>query len=84
MLVNTAKSFARDPQMTFEGQEKADFWTAIGGKEDYASSKKLQQEDSDHSSRLFQCSNASGRFIVDEIPDFDQVLPLRSQPSSPQ
>lgn len=59
--------------MIFEGQEKADFWTALGGKEEYASDKRLQEEESDHPVRLFQCSNASGRFVVEEIPDFSQV-----------
>ena len=59
--------------MAFEGQEKADFWTAIGGQEEYASDKRLQEEESEHPARLFQCSNASGNFIVEEIPDFGQV-----------
>ena len=59
--------------MIFEGQEKADFWTALGGKEEYASDKRLQEDESDHPIRLFQCSNASGNFIVEEIPDFAQV-----------
>ena len=59
--------------MTFEGQEKSDFWSALGGKEEYASSKRLQEETTDHPIRLFQCSNASGSFSVDEIPEFHQV-----------
>lgn len=59
--------------MIFEGQEKDDFWKALGGKEEYASSKRLQEDESDHPARLFQCSNASGRFIVEQIPDFHQV-----------
>lgn len=28
--------------MVFEGQEKKDFWNVLGGKEDYASDKRLQ------------------------------------------
>jgi len=59
--------------MIFEGQEKADFWTAIGGQEAYASEKRLQLEESEHPTRLFQCSNASGNFVVEEIPNFNQV-----------
>ena len=28
--------------MVFEGQEKDDFWNVLGGKEEYASEKRLQ------------------------------------------
>lgn len=34
----------------------------------------LQEEETAQPARLFQCSNASGVFTVDEIPDFTQVL----------
>ncbi|XP_067943268.1 advillin-like isoform X3 [Watersipora subatra] len=68
-----AKHSPREPQMIFEGQEKPEFWAALGGKEEYASDKRLQEDDSDHPVRLFQCSNASGNFDVEEIPDFGQV-----------
>ena len=59
--------------MIFEGQEKDDFWKAIGGREEYASEKRLQEDQDEHQIRLFQCSNASGQFVVDELPDFTQV-----------
>lgn len=62
--------------MIFEGQEKEDFWTALGGREEYASDKRLQDDEGEHQIRLFQCSNASGQFIVDEIPNFTQVTYL--------
>lgn len=32
----------------------------------------LQEVETNHPARLFQMSNASGRFTVDEIPDFTQ------------
>lgn len=44
----------------YEGQEKEDFWNAIGGKEEYASDKRLAVEDKSSPPRLFQCSNATG------------------------
>ncbi|XP_064597998.1 advillin-like [Liolophura sinensis] len=62
----------REQTMVFEGQEKKDFWNVLGGKEDYASDKRLQEEETAQPARLFQCSNASGVFTVDEIPDFTQ------------
>lgn len=55
-----------------EGNEAEDFWAALGGKAEYASSKWLAQELPSNPPRLFQCSNASGRFKVEEIFDFAQ------------
>jgi len=55
-----------------EGQEKDDFWDAIGGKQEYSNDKRLQLSDDPHSPRLFQCSNANGLFTIEEIPHFDQ------------
>ncbi|XP_012587933.1 PREDICTED: advillin isoform X2 [Condylura cristata] len=54
-----------------EGQEAAEFWDLLGGKAPYASSKRLQQVQ-DVQSRLFECSNKTGRFTVTEITDFTQ------------
>ena len=34
--------FNRTVTMVFEGQEKDDFWNVLGGKEEYASEKRLQ------------------------------------------
>ncbi|XP_076448458.1 advillin-like isoform X2 [Babylonia areolata] len=65
---------ARSPRtstMVFEGQEKDDFWNVLGGKEEYASEKRLQDEGS-HPPRLFQISNASGNLKAEEILDFVQ------------
>jgi len=53
-----------------EGTEPADFWSALGGKGTYASSPALIGDA--HEPRLFQCSNASGAFRVDEVFNFNQ------------
>ncbi|KFO24519.1 advillin isoform X2 [Fukomys damarensis] len=55
-----------------EGQESAEFWDLLGGKTPYASDKRLQQEILDVQSRLFECSNKTGQFVVTEITDFTQ------------
>ncbi|KAM4698651.1 villin-1 [Rhinophrynus dorsalis] len=55
-----------------EGQEPSEFWLALGGKSQYASSKRLQEEALDISPRLFECSNQTGTFLATEISDFNQ------------
>ncbi|NXH39113.1 VILI protein, partial [Dicaeum eximium] len=55
-----------------EGQEPPEFWVALGGKSQYASSKRLQEENSSVSPRLFECSNKTGTFLATEITDFTQ------------
>ncbi|NWI00194.1 VILI protein, partial [Tichodroma muraria] len=55
-----------------EGQEPPEFWLALGGKSQYASSKRLQEENSSVSPRLFECSNKTGTFLATEIIDFTQ------------
>ncbi|NXO63622.1 VILI protein, partial [Phainopepla nitens] len=55
-----------------EGQEPPEFWLALGGKSQYASSKRLQEENSSVSPRLFECSNKTGTFLATEITDFTQ------------
>ena len=55
-----------------EGNETQEFWAALGGKAPYANTKILLEEVPSHSPRLFQCSNASGHFNVEEIFDFAQ------------
>ncbi|XP_055869830.1 advillin-like isoform X3 [Biomphalaria glabrata] len=65
---------ARSPRVlttVFEGQEKPDFWNVLGGKEEYASEKLLQDEGS-HPCRLFHLSNARGYIHVEEVYDFVQ------------
>ncbi|RUS90547.1 hypothetical protein EGW08_001724, partial [Elysia chlorotica] len=72
MAKNIAARSPRQLTNVFEGQEKADFWNVLGGKEEYASDKMLQ-EDGSHPPRLFQLSNATGNINVEEIHDFVQA-----------
>jgi len=53
-----------------EGKEPADFWTSVGGKGEYASEGFLYE--GAREPRLFQCSNASGTFAVEEIFNYSQ------------
>uniref|UniRef100_A0A8C1BQU1 Villin-1 n=1 Tax=Cyprinus carpio carpio TaxID=630221 RepID=A0A8C1BQU1_CYPCA len=62
----------REKHVIAEGQEPADFWVNLGGKSQYASSKRLQEENSSITPRLFECSNQTGRFIATEITNFNQ------------
>ncbi|XP_061860680.1 villin-1 isoform X2 [Colius striatus] len=55
-----------------EGQEPHEFWLALGGKSQYANNKRLQEENSSVSPRLFECSNKTGTFLATEIVDFTQ------------
>ena len=64
----------RDPVKVLEGDEKPEFWDALGGKTEYGSGKWLQEVVPSYPPRLFQCSNASGRFMVEEIFDFAQEV----------
>ncbi len=49
---------------TFKGQEKADFWTLLGGKGSYITDMRTAEEIQEHEPRLFQCSNATGNIKV--------------------
>uniref|UniRef100_A0A4W5P2M2 Villin-1 n=1 Tax=Hucho hucho TaxID=62062 RepID=A0A4W5P2M2_9TELE len=62
----------REKQVIAEGQEPAHFWVNLGGKSQYASSKRLQEEHSNITPRLFECSNQTGRFLATEITNFNQ------------
>ncbi|TSK92916.1 Villin-1 [Bagarius yarrelli] len=73
-----AKSLAdiiskREKQVIAEGQEPADFWVNLGGKSQYASGKRLQDENNEITPRLFECSNQTGTFVATEIANFDQT-----------
>ncbi|XP_046906176.1 villin-1 isoform X2 [Hypomesus transpacificus] len=63
----------REKQVLAEGQEPAHFWVNLGGKSQYASSKRLQEEHSNITPRLFECSNQTGRFLATEITNFNQT-----------
>ncbi|XP_069174423.1 villin-1 isoform X2 [Procambarus clarkii] len=71
-----AKSLAANRGETVivsEGHEKEDFWKALGGYEEYASSPRLREDNHTHPPRLFQCSNASGVFRAEEVINFSQA-----------
>jgi hypothetical protein len=52
-----------------EGKEPAPFWEALGGKGAY---NEFAPTQSPRDPRLFQCSNATGAFKVEEIYNFSQ------------
>lgn len=54
-----------------EGQEPAEFWTAIRGKAPYSSEKPTAATEG-FEPRLFECSDSTGAFRVEEIFDFSQ------------
>jgi len=71
---NIASISPRGYTLMIEGQEKEDFWKLLGGKGEYASTPRLVAMASVEvpEPRLFQASNASGCFQVQEIVDFSQ------------
>ena len=60
-----------------EGIEPPEFWDPLGGKAEYATGKLLEEVTPSHPARLFHCSNASGRFNVEEVFDFAQEVSLQ-------
>jgi len=60
----------RDNVTVAEGGEPQEFWDAIGGQGEYASSSELVENPREP--RLFVCSNASGKFDIEEIFNFNQ------------
>ena len=69
-----AVSPGREPQKIREGEEPQEFWDALGGKGEYGSGRWLEQIVPAYTARLFQCSNATGHFKVEEIFDFAQQV----------
>ncbi|XP_045563719.1 villin-1 isoform X3 [Salmo salar] len=62
----------REKHVIAEGQEPANFWVNLGGKTQYANSKRLQEEHNNITPRLFECSNQTGRFLATEVTNFNQ------------
>nr|XP_046218688.1 villin-1-like [Oncorhynchus gorbuscha]XP_046218689.1 villin-1-like [Oncorhynchus gorbuscha]XP_046218690.1 villin-1-like [Oncorhynchus gorbuscha]XP_046218691.1 villin-1-like [Oncorhynchus gorbuscha] len=62
----------REKHVIAEGQETANFWVNLGGKTQYANSKRLQEEHNNITPRLFECSNQTGRFLAMEVTNFNQ------------
>ena len=73
MAKQVATISPRQPNIVMESQEKEDFWDKLGGKAEYSDAKRLLNDEEGRDPRLFQCSNASGNFSVEEIFDFAQV-----------
>ena len=66
-----ALKFGRSVQTIEEGSEPADFWDALGGKDDYPNSKTV--DGGVIEPRLFHVSNKRRGFVdVEEIPNFNQ------------
>uniref|UniRef100_A0A4D5R9Y8 Gelsolin, cytoplasmic n=1 Tax=Scolopendra viridis TaxID=118503 RepID=A0A4D5R9Y8_SCOVI len=61
----------RDPIIVNEGEEPEEFWSAIGGQGDYQQGFEMPQNPL-LPPRLFHCSNASGKFRVEEIMRYRQ------------
>lgn len=62
-------------KLVHEGKESEVFWQLLGGKAEYASEKNSVVSNDDNTefpARLFHCSNASGRFRVEEVLHFGQ------------
>lgn len=73
MAKNVADIISRGEKVVVaEGQEPSEFWLVLGGKSQYSSSKRLQEETLDITPRLYECSNKTGTFIASEITDFNQ------------
>jgi hypothetical protein len=53
-----------------EGQEPDEFWTPLGGKTEY--SQFPAQDEPPREPRLFQCSNVTGAFEIEEVFNFTQ------------
>jgi hypothetical protein len=53
-----------------EGKETQEFWTTLGGRTEYPTSKTLAEGAKEP--RLFQCSNVTGDFVVEEVFNFNQ------------
>lgn len=71
---NIAAISPRGYTMMIEGQEKEDFWKLVGGKGEYSNNPRLVNMQSVEipDPRLYQASNASGCFQVQEILAFTQ------------
>lgn len=70
VATTVAQSLGKNIDTVFEGSEKEDFWKALGGKAAYPT--QMNEAATEFEPRLFQLSNASGNFDVEEIFDFTQ------------
>nr|CAD7569621.1 unnamed protein product [Timema californicum] len=61
-----------DYEVLYEGQEKPNFWEAIGGKEEYTTNKEQTEHRDVIPPRLFHSSYTTDAFTVEEIVNFSQ------------
>jgi len=67
-----APRFKDDFVIVLEAKEPSAFWELLGGKAEYATGGRLMLEEPDFPPRLFHCSNATGKFQVEEISNYTQ------------
>ncbi|KAH7700972.1 advillin-like protein, partial [Aphelenchoides avenae] len=60
------------PIVVYEAEEPSEFWDLLGGICEYSSDEEFRDADVECIARLFHCSNAGGRFHVEEIIAFSQ------------
>jgi hypothetical protein len=62
----------REVDNIMEGSEPEAFWSALGGKTEYANAVTLSMPEEEFEARLFLCSNNKGYFYVEELFNYDQ------------
>ena len=65
-----ASSMAAVKNTFAEGSESDDWWDLLGGKGEYF--QGVVSEAEQEAVRLFHCTNATGKFKVEEVPNFSQ------------
>ncbi len=69
--VSQAASSMAAIKATFaEGSESEEFWSELGGKGEYFQGVLPETEET--APRLFHCTNATGKFKTEEVPNFSQ------------
>jgi hypothetical protein len=68
--LKAASSLAAVKATFAEGSESEEFWSQLGGKGDYFQGVVSDVETD--SIRLFHCTNATGKFKTEEVPNFSQ------------
>lgn len=69
-MITEVMKESRSVEKIAEGEESEEFWGFLGGKGEYATEAAGQQ--SEKEARLFQCTNSTGTFVVEEVYDFAQ------------
>ncbi|CAN8005005.1 unnamed protein product [Ixodes hexagonus] len=75
MAKKIAAASGMETVLVSEGQEKQEFWDAIGGRLNYTNEKQIQASPEDvgtRAARLFHLRNRAGHLAPREVVDFDQ------------